>query len=109
LVVKAKPIPPRPPEDLATEQLVAAVESVIGAMQERLANLADDNQDAKWSVSDLVKLLQLRNQLQGERSQTVRAYWVDDPPRSSGAVSPSDIGKNHSDHPEPDTRIETYR
>jgi len=74
-------------EDLATEQLLAAVESAIGVIQQRLANLADDNQDAKWSVSDLVKLLQLRTQLQGERPRTVFAYWVDDPPRSGGAVS----------------------
>jgi predicted metal-dependent hydrolase len=67
------------PEDLATERLVAAVQSAIGVIQERLANLAADGQDANWSVSDLVRLLQLRNQLQGERPRTVFACWVDDP------------------------------
>ena len=66
------------PEDLATERLVAAVESAIAAMQERLANLDDDDPNTKWSVSDLVRLLQLRNQLQGERPRTIFACWVDD-------------------------------
>ena len=80
-----KSVPLPTPEDLATERLVAAVQSAIGVIQERLANLAADGQDAKWSVSDLVRLLQLRDQLQGERPRTIRAYWVDDP---------DDIGNN---------------
>jgi hypothetical protein len=67
------------PEDPEMQRLLAAVESAIGGLQERLASLADHDHDAKWSVSDLVKLLQLRNQLQGERPRTVFAYWVDDP------------------------------
>jgi hypothetical protein len=71
--------PPRPAEDPATERLVAAVESAIGGFEERLANLAADSQDAKWSVADLVRLLQLRNQLQAERPRTIFACWVDDP------------------------------
>ena len=65
--------------DLATERLITAVESAIDAIQERLANLADDSQDAKWSVSDLVRLLDLRNQPHGQRPRTIRAFWVDDP------------------------------
>src|SRR5271168_3017546 len=81
-------VPPPTPPDLATEQLVAAVESAIGVIQERLANLADGNQDAKWSVSDLVKLLQLRKQLQGERHRTTLAYWVDDPRDIPGPETP---------------------
>ena len=48
------------PEDLATDRLVAAVESAIGGIQERFANLAADGQDVKWSISGLV-----RNQNQG--------------------------------------------
>jgi hypothetical protein len=68
-------VPPLTPEDVATEQLVAAVESAIGVIQQRLANL--DNEDAKWSVSDLVRLLQLRHQLQGERPRIIVACWVD--------------------------------
>ena len=82
----AKSVPLPTPEDLATERLVAAVESAIAGLQERLANLAADSQDAKWSVSDLVRLLQLRNQLQGERPRTILACWVDDPLGSRGAV-----------------------
>jgi hypothetical protein len=77
--MNAKPVPLPTSEDLATERLIAAVESAIDGIQERLANLAADGQDAKWSVSDLVRLLQLRDQLQGERPRTIRAYWVDDP------------------------------
>ena len=79
-----KPAPFPTPEDLApehqaAEQLVAAVQSAIGGIQERLPNLAAEGPDSKWSVSDLIRLLDLRTQLQGERPRIVRAYWVDDP------------------------------
>jgi len=47
--------PPPAPEDLATDRLVAAVESAIGGIQERVSNLAADGQEAKWSISDLVR------------------------------------------------------
>ena len=76
--MNAKTVPDPTPEDLATERLVAAVESAIAGLQERLANIAADGQDAKWSVSDLVRLLQLRDRLQGERPRTILACWVDD-------------------------------
>jgi hypothetical protein len=84
--MNANSVPPLTPEELATERLVAAVESAIGVIQEGLTNLAADGQDAKWSVSDLVRLLQLRNQLQGERPLIKRVYWVD---------NPRDIGNNN--------------
>ena len=91
--MNTKSDPPLSPEDLATERLVAAVESAIGVLQERLANLASDSQEAKWSVSDLLRLLLLRTQLQAERPRTIRACWVDDPRASPGAVSAKkDIG-----------------
>jgi hypothetical protein len=77
--MNAKSAPLPSPEDLATERLVAAVESAIDGIQQRLPDLAADGQDAKWSVSDLVRLLDLRNQLQGERPRTIYACWVDDP------------------------------
>jgi len=77
-------VPLPTPVDLATEHLVAAIDSAIGGMQERLANLAADGPNAKWSVSDLVRLLQLRNQLQGERPCTVIARWVDGPRDDNG-------------------------
>ena len=77
--MNAGSIPPPAPEDLAAERLVATVESVIAGLQERLANIAADGPDAKWSVSDLIKLLQLRDQLHGERPRTIFACWVDNP------------------------------
>ena len=100
--MNAKSVPT--PEDLAAERLAAAVESAIGVIQERLANLAADGQDSKWSVSDLVKLLQLRDQLQGERPRPIFAYWVDDPNDIR-----NDIGNNNNDdnQPETDAGVET--
>ena len=77
--MNAKPALLPTPEDLAAERLLAAVESAIAGLQERLANIASEDKDAKWSVSDLLKLLQLRNQLQGERPRTILARWVEDP------------------------------
>src|SRR5271168_649009 len=88
LGMNAPSVPPPTPEDLATEQLVAAVESAIGVIQERLANLADGSQDAKGWVSDLVKRLQLGKELQGERPRAVFAYWVDDPRDIPGPETP---------------------
>ena len=101
MVMNTKSDPLPTPEDLATEKLAAAVESAIAGIQERLANLAADSQDAKLSMSDLVKLLELRKQLQGERPRTISVRWIDDPP---------DIGNNNDndDQPEPDTRAESY-
>ncbi len=75
--MNANPVPIPTPEDQATEPLLAAVNSAIGGLQERLANIADHSPDAKWSVSDLIRLLQLRDQLQGQRPRTITARWVD--------------------------------
>jgi len=94
--MNANSVPLPTPEDLATERLVSAVESAITGLQERLANIATDGQDAKWSVSDLIRLLQLRDQLQGERPRTIFACWVDNPP------DPSD---NNNDQQENGARI----
>lgn len=77
--MRTKSFPPPKPENQASERLLTAVESAIDVIQERLANLANDTQDAKWSVSDLVKLLQLRDQLHGERPRTISVRWIDDP------------------------------
>src|SRR5580658_2100477 len=92
------------PEDLATEQLAAAVESAIAVIQERLANLAPDGQDAKLSMSDLAKLLELRKQLRGERPPTISVRWIDDPID----IGISDNIGNNNDRPEPNTRAVTY-
>lgn len=68
---------------------MAAVESAIAGLQERLANIAAEGQDAKWSVSDLIRLLQLRDQLRGKRPRTIFACWVDNP------RDPRDFGNNN--------------
>ena len=60
------------PPDQATEQLAAAVESAIGAIQERLTG----PQDLKWSVSDLLKLVQLRKDLRGDIPRSITVRWV---------------------------------
>ena len=75
----AKSVPFPTPEDLATERLVAPVESAIAVIPERLTNLAAEDQSAKWSVSDLIRLLELRDQLQGQRPRTIHVCWVADP------------------------------
>ena len=77
--MNTKSIPLPTPEDLAAERLVAAVKSAIGGLQGRLANIADEGPDAKWSVSDLIRLLELRDQLQGQRPRSIHVWWVDDP------------------------------
>ena len=92
----AKHVRPPTSEDLAQDQaperLVAAVESAIGGMQERLANLAGEGPDAKWSVSDLIRLIDLRDKLHGQRPRIITARWVDDP-----------RDNNIDDEPEPST------
>jgi hypothetical protein len=87
--MRAKSTPLPAPQDRATPQLVAALESAVGGMQERLANFAADGQDAKWSVADGdakaslatgAKLLQLHDQLQEEQPRMITVRWVDDEP-----------------------------
>jgi hypothetical protein len=75
--MNTKPAPLPTPDDLATERLVTAVESGIDGIQTRLANIADDGPEAKWSLSDLIRLLQLRHQLQGERPRNITVRWID--------------------------------
>ncbi len=84
--------PPQTPQNLATERLITAIESAIVGIEGHLVNLSTNGQDAKWSVSDLVRLIQLRTQLQGEQPRTVRAYWVDDP------HDPRDFGNSINDN-----------
>ena len=103
MVMNTESVPLPAPEDLATERLVAAVQPAIGVVQEHLANLAADGQDAKWPVSDGdakaslatgARLLQLRNQLQGERPRTISVRSVHD------TRAPRDIGNNNDYQPE---------
>ncbi len=70
--------PPLSAEDLANVDLVTAIESAIGSAQECLTNLAAEGTDAKWSVSDLFRLVQLRDLLRGQLPRRVTVRWVDD-------------------------------
>ena len=54
-------------------QIVAALDKAIGRIQKRLA---DD--DLKGSVADLVRMLQLRNELMETQPKTVTVRWVDE-------------------------------
>ena len=77
--MNAKSVPPPTQQELATDRLITAVESAINGIQEHLSSRAADAQDAKWSISDLVKLLQLRDQLQAQQPRRYYACWVNDP------------------------------
>lgn len=76
--MRKKFVPPPSPEDQSDERLMKAVDSAIDVIQQRFANLAEDTQQAKYSVSDLVKLLQLRTQLRAERPRTINVRWIDE-------------------------------
>jgi hypothetical protein len=54
-------------------QIVAALDKAIGRIQKRLA---DD--DMKGSVADLVRILQLRNELMAAQPTQVTVRWVDE-------------------------------
>jgi hypothetical protein len=54
-------------------QIVAALDKAIGRIQKRLA---DD--EMKGSVADLVRMLQLRNELMETQPKTVTVRWVDE-------------------------------
>jgi hypothetical protein len=54
-------------------QIVAALDKAIGRIQKRMA---DD--DMKGSVADLVRMLQLRNELVAAQPRQVTVRWVDE-------------------------------
>jgi hypothetical protein len=59
-------------------QIVAALDKAIGRMQKRLAN-----DEMKATVADLVRMLQLRNQLMETQPTQVTVQWVDECQASS--------------------------
>jgi hypothetical protein len=61
-------------ESLESLDLLATIDVAIKAMQETLK----DKNSAKGSISDLVRLLQLRKELEGERPRRVSARWIDE-------------------------------
>jgi hypothetical protein len=54
-------------------RIVAALDKAIGRMQKRLV---DD--EMKASVADLVRMLQLRDELMETQPKTVTVRWVDE-------------------------------
>jgi hypothetical protein len=54
-------------------QIVAALDKAIGRIQKRLAD-----EDMKGSVADLVRMLQLRNELTATQPTQVTVRWVDE-------------------------------
>jgi len=77
----ARSVPLPTPDDLATERLLAAVESAIGGLR----NLAADGQNAKCPTSS--DSPSFATNCKGERPRTIIARWVDDP---------RDIGNTHN-------------
>ena len=59
-------------------QMVAALDKAIGRIQKRLAD-----EDTKGSVADLVRMLQLRNELVKTQPTQVTVQWVDECQASS--------------------------
>ena len=56
-------------------QLLDAVERAIGALSQHLSTKTEE----KGSISDLIRLLQLRRELEEEKPRTVSARWIEDP------------------------------
>jgi hypothetical protein len=67
---------PNLPQDNSDNLLLSAVDSAISAFQQRLTEMAGDD-NIKWSISDLMKLIQIRTQLQGDRPRNITVRWVD--------------------------------
>jgi hypothetical protein len=62
-------------------QIVAALDKAIGRIQKRLAD-----EDMKGSVADLVRMLQLRNELVAAQPTQVTVRWVDECQTSSSST-----------------------
>jgi hypothetical protein len=79
-------------EDLATERLVAVGESAAGGQN---AKRSVFDGDAKASPATEARLLQLRNQPQGQQPCPILACWIGRPLGSSGAVPAQKDNGNH--------------
>jgi hypothetical protein len=64
------------PRELANEQIAGAVDVAITAIREQLTHSGE----TKWSVADLIRLLEVRKELDGNQPTIVRAFWLDEPP-----------------------------
>jgi hypothetical protein len=56
-----------------SEVILAAIDAAIKGMQQQLKS----DTTAKVSLTDLVRLLQLRKEMEGDRPRRVSARWVD--------------------------------
>jgi hypothetical protein len=61
-------------ESAESSDLLATIDIAIQAMKKSLK----DKGCEKGSLSDLIRLLQLRKELEGERPRRVSARWIDD-------------------------------
>jgi len=64
------------PRELANEQIAGAVDVAITAIREQLTHSGE----TEWTVADMVRLLQIRRDLQAVEPTIVRAFWLDEPP-----------------------------
>ncbi len=55
-------------------ELLDSIDLAIGAMQKKLSSV----DGAKVSLTDLVRLLQLRKELEADRPRRVVARWIDE-------------------------------
>jgi hypothetical protein len=55
-------------------QLLEVVEKAIGAISQHLSTKTEE----KGSITDLIRLLQLRRELEAEKPRSVSARWVED-------------------------------
>jgi hypothetical protein len=55
-------------------QLLDVVEKAIGAISQHLSTKTEE----KGSITDLIRLLQLRRELEEEKPRSVSARWVED-------------------------------
>jgi predicted ATP-dependent protease len=72
-----------PSDDSLPEQpadnLIAAIDAAIKSITKMLTARAENDEELDWSLSDLLKLLQVRREIVAEQPKEVYAYWVDDP------------------------------
>ena len=61
-------------DDTTNADLVAAIDSGISVMKAKLAAEGAD----KTLLTDLVRLLQLRKELDGERPREIHVRWIED-------------------------------
>ena len=62
------------------EEFIEAVDIAINSLKDQIKTPAG----VKGTISDLIRLLQLRKELAGERKQKIKARWVEECSNSNG-------------------------